>query len=103
MNPNKVDRAKTKRLTDLPNIGPAMAHDLELIGIRVPKDLEGRDPWELYKALCERTQSRHDPCVLDTFMSITDYVSGGAPKPWWAYTGERRRRYGRILDDQRKK
>ena len=103
MNPSKVERARTRKLTDLPNIGPAMARDLELIGIRVPMDLEGRDPWALYEALCVRTKTRQDPCVLDTFMSVTDYVSGGVPKPWWAYTAERKRRYGDMLNDSRSK
>ncbi|BCO33186.1 hypothetical protein TspCOW1_32890 [Thiohalobacter sp. COW1] len=103
MNPSKVERTKTKKLTDLPNIGPAMAQVLELIGIGVLKDLEGRDAWELYETLCERRGSRQDPCVLDIFMSITDYVGGGFPKPWWAYTEERKRRYGRILNEGRNK
>ncbi len=88
---------------DLPNIGAAMAAHLESIGIQAPKDLEGRDPWELYEALCERTQASCDPCVLDTFMSIVEYVSGGVPKPWWAYTGERKRRYEGMLKDSRRK
>jgi len=103
MNPRKVDRSRVGKLTDLPNIGPAMARDLELIGIRVPKDLEGRDPLELYELLCERTGVRQDACVLDTFMSITDYVAGSAPRPWWTYTGERKRLYGGILNGGRKR
>ena len=97
MNPNKVQRSKLIELTDLPNVGPAMARDLELIGIRAPKDLEGCDPFELYSLLCERTGVRQDPCVLDTFMSLTDFTGGNAPQPWWAYTSERKRRYGRHL------
>ena len=103
MNPRKVDRCKASKLTDLPNIGPAMARDLELIGIRVPKDLVGRDPLELYKLLCERTGVRQDPCVLDTFMSITDYVGGGEPRSWWTYSDERKRLYGGILNGGRKR
>lgn len=102
MNPNKVQRSSTKRLTDLPNVGSAMARDLELIGVKTPSDLEERDPFEMYEQLCERTNARHDPCVLDTFMSITDYISGNEPRPWWAYTEERKRRYGRVLHMGRK-
>ena len=79
-----------------------MARDLESIGIRVPADLEDRDRFELYELLCERTGARHDPCVLDTFMSITDYMAGNEPRPWWAYTSERKRRYGHILGVGRK-
>jgi hypothetical protein len=35
--------------------------------------------------------------VLDVFMSVTDFLGGGAPRPWWEYTGERKRRYGDPL------
>lgn len=96
MNPNKVDRLKTRALTDLPNIGPAMVRDFKLLGIKTPEDLKGRDPLALYEALCEITEMRHDPCVLDTFMSVTDFLNGGEPKPWWDFTAERKRQYGKI-------
>lgn len=97
MNPSKAERSRTIKLTDLPNVGPVMERDLALIGIRAPKDLEGRDPFELFELLGEKTGVRQDPCVLDTFMSITDFIAGNAPQPWWAYTTERKKRYGRIL------
>ena len=103
MNPDKVERARTKKLTDLPNVGPAMARDLMLIGIREPSQLEDRDPWELYALLCAKTKTRQDPCVLDTFMSITDYVGGNEPRPWWVYTDERKRRYGHLLSGGRRR
>lgn len=91
MHPNKVDRAKTVKLTDLPNIGPSMADSLRTIGIRSPDELAGRDPVELYDALCEATRSRQDPCVLDVLMSVTDFMNGGEAKVWWGYTEERKR------------
>lgn len=103
MNPRKVGRSSPRKLTDLPNVGPAMARNLELIGIRVPEDLRDRDPLELYERLCESAGVRQDPCVLDTFMSITDYVAGSEPRPWWTYTGERKRRYGRIVTGGRRR
>ncbi len=101
MHPSKVTRANTRKLTDLPNVGPAMARDLELIGIVVPTDLEGRDPFVLFELLCEKTGVRHDPCVLDTFMSITDFMGGNPPQPWWAYTDERKRRYSGMVGVRR--
>jgi hypothetical protein len=94
MNPSKVVRDKVDVLTDLPNIGPSLAEELRAIGILSPDDLRGRDPWELYRALCAETGSRQDPCVLDVFMAITDFMNGGEPRVWWAYTAERKRRYG---------
>jgi hypothetical protein len=38
------DREKVKKFVDLPNIGEAMAADLQLIGIDHPKKLIGKDP-----------------------------------------------------------
>lgn len=94
MNPAKVDRRRLRQLTDLPNIGPAMAADLRLLGIERPEQLAGRDPYALYERLCTATGVRHDPCVLDVLISITRFVDGDAPQPWWAYTAERKRRLG---------
>lgn len=93
MNPSKVVREKTKKLTDLPNIGKSLAEDLELIGIDVPEKLKGKDPYELYQKLCEVTNARQDPCVLDTFISITDFMNGNKAQVWWAYTDARKKRY----------
>lgn len=95
MNPIKVIRENTHKLTDLPNIGKASALDLELLGIKSPEDLIGQDPFEMYERLCTITNTRHDPCVIDVFMSITDFMNGAEAKPWWDYTPQRKR----ILSD----
>ena len=91
MNPKKVTRKNLKTLTDLPNIGKASAADLRLLGINKPSDLIGRSPAEMYKDLCEKTGVRHDPCVMDVFMSITRFMDGDEPRVWWAYTAERKK------------
>ena len=83
-------------LEQLPNIGASLAADLRSIGIRAPHELATRDALALYNALCERRGKRQDPCVLDTFMAITDFMHGAPPAPWWAYTAERKQRFGRI-------
>jgi len=90
MNPAKVARSKVRSLTGLPNIGPAMARDLEFIGILKPEHLKGKDPVELYETLCRKSKTRHDPCVLNVFISVTRFMGGEEPKPWWAYTEERK-------------
>jgi len=90
MNPAKTNRAKTVVLTDLPNIGPAIANDLRHIGIEQPTDLKGKDPIALYDLLNEKTGERHDPCVLDVFMSAIDFMNGKKAKPWWNYTAQRK-------------
>ncbi|GCF91912.1 helix-hairpin-helix domain-containing protein [Shewanella oncorhynchi] len=90
MNPAKVVRAEVKQLTDLPNIGKACAADLRLLGIDKPEQLLDRNPYELYQTLCDKTGKRHDPCMLDVFISITRFMAGEDPKPWWFYTDERK-------------
>jgi hypothetical protein len=91
MNPAKVVRENVAQLTDLPNVGPATAADLRLLGIDAPEDLKGRDPYELYDRLCTITRTRQDPCVLDVLISVTRFMDGGESKPWWAFTQERKR------------
>lgn len=96
MNPHKVRRDQMKLLTDLPNVGPACAKDLQLLGIHAPSDLRGNDPLEMYKALCDKTGLRQDPCVLDVFISLTRFIGGEPPQPWWFYTAERKNTYGAL-------
>ncbi len=83
-------------LEQLPNIGPSLAADLRLIGIRAPRELHGRDPFVLYQTLCAATGHRQDPCVLDTFMAATDFMRGAEAAPWWAYTAQRKALYGPV-------
>ena len=56
------------KLEHIPNIGPAIASDLCLIGISHPVKLKKKDPYKLYERLCHRTGMRHDPCVLERVM-----------------------------------
>lgn len=86
------DRKTVDRLEALPNIGPAMAADLRLIGIAHPRELAGRDPFVLYERLCAETGKRIDPCVLDVFMSVVDFMEGGEARPWWAFTARRKKK-----------
>lgn len=79
-------------LEDLPNIGPAMARDLRVLGVRAPHELRGRDPYALYDELNRRTGLRHDPCVLDTLIAVVRFAGGDPPQPWWTFTAERKRR-----------
>ncbi len=90
MNPKKADRNRLDALTDLPNVGKAIAADLRQLGFSEPRQLAGRCPFGLYEALCEHYGRRIDPCVLDVFISITRFLSGEEACPWWAYTQERK-------------
>ncbi|MDR1988831.1 MAG: helix-hairpin-helix domain-containing protein [Acidobacteriaceae bacterium] len=96
MHPAKVRRTEIRRLTDLPNVGPAMARDLTLLGFTEPGQLVGADPFQLYQSLCLATGARHDPCVLDVFMSVTHFLAGGEPEPWWNFTEQRKRQWTRL-------
>lgn len=85
------DRETVTELTELPNIGPAMARDLQLVGIKQAKDLIEKDPYLLYDSLCRKTKTKHDPCVIDVFLAAVDFMEGGKATPWWDFTAERKR------------
>ena len=80
-----------KRLQDLPNVGPATARDLNVLGITHASQLVGKDPYVLYDRLCARTGTRQDPCVYDVLLSVVRYMEGAPRRPWWHYTAERKR------------
>jgi len=82
------------RLEDIPNIGPSIADDLRAIDIFEPRQLVGRDPYELYRRMTEVTGEVHDPCLCDTFIAAVRFMEGGPPRPWWFYTAERKQRLG---------
>ena len=83
-------------LEQLPDVGPALAADLRLIGIQTPAELKDQNALVLYRQLNAATGLRNDPCVLDTFMAITDFMRGAAPTPWWHYTAQRKARFGPL-------
>jgi hypothetical protein len=88
--------ADCERLEQLPNVGPSIAADLRALGIRHPAELAGRDPLSLYRALCRLRGTYQDPCVLDVFMAVTDFMAGAAACPWWSYTARRKALHGAI-------
>jgi len=77
-------------------VGPALAADLRLMGFEHPAELRGQDAFALYRRLCEVSGQRQDPCVLDTFMAITDFMRGAAAAPWWNYTAQRKATFGAV-------
>jgi hypothetical protein len=94
--PKALNAAVCRTLEQLPNIGPSLAADLRLIGIRAPADLNGQDAFVLYQRLCAATGQRQDPCVLDTFMAATDFMRGAPAAPWWHYTPQRKVLFGAV-------
>lgn len=94
--PKAGSAAECHTLEQLPNIGPSLAADLRLIGIRQPDELRHKDAFVLYQQLCAATGQRHDPCVLDTFMAAVDFMGGAAAAPWWHYTPQRKLLFGPV-------
>jgi Pathogenicity locus len=84
-------RGEVASLEDIPNVGPAIAADLRQLGIKLPDELLGRDPYSMYDDLCRITRQRHDLCLLDTFIAAVRFMAGEPKKPWWKYTSERKR------------
>lgn len=84
------DRGTVSRLRDLPNVGPATEADLQLLGIDHPKKLIGKNAYTLFDKLCAVTGVRHDPCVIDVFLSVVHFMEGGDAMPWWEFTEERK-------------
>ena len=83
--------ADARRLQDIPNIGPSIAGDLRALGIVEPRQLVGKDPYELYRRSNKLAGVRQDPCLADCFISAVRFMEGAPPKPWWHYTAERKR------------
>lgn len=83
--------SQATKFEHIPNVGPRIANDFYTLGLREPQDLKGKDPLKLYEQLNRKTGQCHDPCVLDTFMAVVDFMNGGKPKPWWAFTKARKK------------
>jgi Pathogenicity locus. len=75
VNPSKVRRDRLLALTDLPNIGPAMARDLRLLGFERPEQLAGQNPQALYDRLCILTKAASGPLRAGC-LRVRDQVHG---------------------------
>ncbi len=54
-------------LRKLPGVSEKAAEGLYLLGIRSTKDLEGKDPVEMYAQLKGRKDFFAEPCLLNAF------------------------------------
>ncbi len=89
-----MGRHNVERFRDIPNVGVSIEKDFLLLGMDKPAELIGKDPYQMYKDLCRITKKRHDPCVLDVFISAVRYMEGKPPKKWWEFTEERKKHLG---------
>jgi Pathogenicity locus len=76
------------KLTDLPNIGNAIAADLIAIGICSPADLDGQNLLKIFNELKTVMGHRHDPCVYYTLLSVKHFMQTGESLPWWNFTAK---------------
>jgi len=84
------DIAAATTLESIPNVGPAIAEKLRMLGFRSPNELAGQDPYEMFIDLCERAGGQFDPCLLDVFISAVAFADGKRAKPWWEFTKHRK-------------
>ncbi|MGD8547062.1 MAG: helix-hairpin-helix domain-containing protein [Thiohalophilus sp.] len=87
-----MQRTEIYKLQDIPNIGKAIEKNLILLGLNEPIKLIGKDPYQMYSDLCKITGTRHDPCLIDVFISAVRYMEGGPPRKWWEFTNERKKK-----------
>lgn len=80
-----------KKFQDIPNVGPAMEKDFNLLGLQKPTDLIHKKPLTLYNKMCKISGVRQDPCVLDTYIAAIDFMNGAPAKPWYFYTKGRKK------------
>jgi len=83
-----------RRLQGLISMGPAIAHDLELLGVRSVAQLARRNPERLYEGLCRVTGQPQDVCCLDVFRAAVAQARN--PRlpieqcQWWYWRRQRK-------------
>lgn len=74
-------------LQKIPGVGKSIARDLRNLGIVSIQDLNGRDPEQLYRQLCDDQGIKVDRCVLYVFRCAVYYASEQTHDPqllkWW--------------------
>ena len=84
-----VPREAIRALSVIPGIGPSLAADLYVLGIRDVASLKGRDPEQLYRELEQIVGTHVDRCVLYTFRCAVYFASAPNPRSedlkWWLW------------------
>jgi pathogenicity locus Cdd1 protein len=91
--------AAQRRLKDLVSVGPAIAHDFELLGIYSVAQLARRNPKKLYEQLCAKTGQAQDLCCLDVFEAAVAQAKDPnltlEKRQWWYWSRQRKARDAR--------
>ena len=76
-----------RALQVIPGVGPSLAHDLFVLGIRQVSDLKQKDPEKLYRRLEVHVGQKVDRCVLYVFREAVYFAKTPKPQPeqlkWW--------------------
>jgi len=82
-----------KRLQKIPGVGPKLAKEFAGIGIERVSELKGREPEELYSAICAKKGRHVDRCVLYVCRSAVYFAETEDPDPeklkWWNWKDRR--------------
>ncbi len=85
-----------RRLQDLISVGPAIARDFELLGIRSVAQLAHAKPERLYEQLGVVTGQPQDICCLDVFRAAVAQAKNPslplAQCQWWYWSRQRKAR-----------
>ena len=88
-----------RRLQDLISVGPAIARDLELLGIQSVSQLAQARPENLYEKLCRVKEQAQDICCLDVFRAaVAQAKNPHLPVEqcqWWYWSRQRKARDAR--------
>jgi hypothetical protein len=78
----------------LPDVGPATAGDLVLLGYHEPANLVGEDAGEMFRRLQVLTHSQQDPCCEDVFNGVIHHATHGTvpERHWWEWSDVRKGR-----------
>jgi hypothetical protein len=103
-----ADTERTKEIIALiefqsiPSLGINFATELIQQGYYSLKQLEDKDPVELFNAFERHVGAWADPCVEDSYRLLSHYIKhGDTGKSWWHFTAERkayRAQYGFPVD-----
>ena len=91
--------APKRCLQDLVSVGPAIAQDFELLGIRSVAQLARRNPEKLYERLCDVTGKAQDICCLDAYRAAVAQAKNPRlpmeQRQWWYWSRLRKARDAR--------
>ena len=83
-----------RRLRDLVGVGRSIEADLHSLGVKTVTQLAACEGDNLYQALCRKTHTHQDPCVLDTFRcAVAQARDPRLPleqRNWWWWSRQRK-------------